>query len=81
MKLRLLARKGKFAGKRKIKFAVINVERAGKFPCNFVCMLPSKISTSAYRSSPFFRIFGKGSRELAKALLTEALKEPARLRD
>jgi hypothetical protein len=77
MHLKLRATKHKFHSKWEIHFAVVDLDKSGHYPENFVCGLPSlKESllkkTAAY---PFLQFFGKTSSEVAKALLTDALTE------
>ncbi len=59
---------------RQLRFAIVNLEKPGNYPSNFVCMLPLHI----YRSigdSLFARTFGGQCSDLAKELLTDALKK------
>lgn len=62
------------SGKR-IRFAVVDSERASKYPSNFVCMLPLRVSTDGKAPSVFVKLFGEKSLETAKKLLHEALKK------
>ena len=57
-----------------IRFAVIDLDRSKKYPENFVCMLPQKPRANGKPSNIFSEVFGKDSVELAKRLLTKALK-------
>ena len=57
-----------------IRFAVVDLDRSRKYPENFVCIWPQQISSIVGQSSVFNKVFGANSLELAKRLLTEALK-------
>jgi hypothetical protein len=62
---------------RKFCFAVLDLDQAPDYPANFVCLLPTTVSNEGKVDNAFFRIYGKGSLEQAKLLLTEALKNEA----
>jgi hypothetical protein len=57
-----------------IRFAVIDLDRSKKYPENFVCVLPQQLSSIVGQSSVFANLFGGKSLELAKKLLSDALK-------
>ena len=57
-----------------IRFAVIDLDRSKKYPENFVCVLPQQLSSIVGQSSVFASVFGGTSLEVAKKLLSEALK-------
>ena len=59
-------------GKR-FRFAIVNLDKEGGYPTNFVCMLPIHISPGG-KPSNFAQIFGDKSLALAKRLLKEGLK-------
>ena len=59
---------------RLFRFAIVNLEKEGGYPANFVCMLPIHISP-AEKPSNFAQIFGDESLRLAKRLLTGAFKK------
>jgi len=61
-------------GKR-IRFAVVDLERASDYPANFVCMLPLRVSADGKAPSVFVKMFGEKSLELAKKLLNGALRK------
>jgi hypothetical protein len=56
------------------RFAVVDLDKAKRYPLNFVCMLPTKINADAKSQSVFLQVFGDRSMEQARALLTEALQ-------
>jgi hypothetical protein len=58
---------------RRFRFAVVDLDKSGSFPSNFVCMLPAQVSGGGGLHSIFLQVFGDESLEQAKALLTEAL--------
>ncbi len=60
-------------GKR-LRFAVVNLDREGGYPLNFVCLLPVRFG-SVGKLSAFVRLFGDESLALAKRLLTGALRK------
>jgi hypothetical protein len=51
----------------------LDLDKAPKFPANYVCVLPSPKNWTS--STPFVKIFGENSAKTATGLLTEALKE------
>jgi hypothetical protein len=57
-----------------IRFAVIDLAKSKKYPANFICVLPQQPSANGKPSNVFSKVFGKDSVELAKRLLTKALK-------
>jgi hypothetical protein len=58
----------------RIYFVVVNLDKAKKYPANFVCVLP-KLKSSIVRPSTVFSIvFGEDSLRLAKQLLKKALR-------
>ena len=57
-----------------IRFAVIDLDKSKKYPANYVCMLPMQPSINGKVKNIFSELFGKDSLELAKTLLTKALK-------
>ena len=56
------------------RFAVVDLDKAKRYPLNFVCMLPTKIDADGKSQSVFLQIFGDKSVEQARALLTGALE-------
>jgi len=58
----------------RIRFVVVDLDKSRNYPANFVCMLPQKPDASSKPSNVFSRVFGNDSLELAKQLLTKALK-------
>ena len=57
-----------------IRFAVIDLEKSKKYPANYVCMLPQQPRADGKAHNVFSDLFGGESLELAKRLLTKALK-------
>ncbi len=61
------------AGKR-YRFVIIDLEKKGDYPSNFVCNLPVRISSKG-KLSAFVNFFGEESHALAKRLLTGTLRK------
>jgi len=59
---------------RYIRFAVIDLDKSKNYPANYVCMLPLQPRANGKGHNVFSELFGNDSLELAKRLLTEALK-------
>ncbi len=59
---------------RRFRFAIVNLDKEGGYPANFVCMLPIHLAT-AEKPNYFAQIFGDKSLKLAKILLTGAYKK------
>jgi len=59
----------------RIYFVIVNIEKAKKYPANFVCVLPKAKSSIVKPSTEFSRVFGEDSLRLAKQLLNKALKD------
>jgi hypothetical protein len=57
-----------------IRLAVLDLDRSKNYPANFVCLLPMNLRANSKADNTFSKIFGSGSLELAKQLLTKALK-------
>jgi len=57
-----------------IRFAVIDLDRSKKYTANYVCMLPQQPRANGKSHNVFSKLFGKDSLELAKRLLTRALR-------
>ena len=60
--------------KTKHLFAVIDLDRAKKYPQNFVSVLPKNINTTEKPANIFEGLFGNESKKIAKRLLEKALK-------
>lgn len=58
----------------RIYFVVVNLDKAKKYPANFVCVLPKLKSSIVRQSTVFSRVFGEDSLRLAKQLLKKALR-------
>lgn len=59
---------------RYIRLAVIDLDKSKKYPANYVCMLPQQPRANGKAHNVFSKLFGNDSLELAKRLLTKALK-------
>ncbi|TRO52675.1 hypothetical protein E2P61_03200 [Candidatus Bathyarchaeota archaeon] len=59
---------------RYIRFAVVDLDKSKKYPANYVCMLPLQPRANGKVNNVFSELFGDESLELAKRLLTKALK-------
>ena len=57
-----------------IKFAVIDLGKSQKYPLNFVCLLPRHIDLKTKTPREFSKRFGSESLNVAKELLSNALK-------
>ena len=57
-----------------LRFAVVDLNKSEDYPSNFVSMLPMRIDSDGKLPSTFTKFFGKRSLEIARGLLTEALK-------
>jgi hypothetical protein len=60
------------SGKR-FRFAVVDLDKSGDYPVNFVCLLPMHPNSKAKDLSVFVGIFGVKSIAVARELLLEAL--------
>ena len=56
-------------------FAVVDLDKAAKYPLNFVCLLPKKLAKEGKPSSKFLEIYGKESSQIAIKLLTNLLRK------
>jgi len=59
---------------RHIRFAVVDLDKSKKYPANYICLLPMDPRANSKSNSIFLKLFGSESPELAKRLLTKALK-------
>jgi hypothetical protein len=79
MKPKLYTFKGeeleRYNSRNRIYFVVVNLDKARKYPANFVCVLPKHRSSIAKQSTQFSRVFGKDSLRLARQLLTKAYED------
>ena len=55
-------------------FAVVDLDKAGSYPLNFVCLLPKNLEREFKPSNKFLKIYGKESSLIAIELLTNALR-------
>jgi hypothetical protein len=78
MKLRLHVSKNDnlidYSQERHIRFAVVDLDKSKEYPENFVCMLPLNLRANGKTRKKFSKLFGDESLDLAKTLLTKALK-------
>jgi hypothetical protein len=78
MKLRLYISKKDdmkdYSQGRYIRFAVIDLDKSRSYPANYVCMLPQQPRANGKSHNVFSNLFGNDSLELAKRLLSKALK-------
>jgi hypothetical protein len=63
-----------YSQRRYIRFTVIDLDKSKKYPANYVCMLPLEPRANGKAHNIFSELFGNDSLELAKRLLTKALK-------
>jgi hypothetical protein len=56
-----------------IRFAVIDKDKAIKYPANFLCLLPKQINPKLKQKYKFIELFGSESSQLAFDLLNRAL--------
>ncbi len=63
-----------YSDRKNIHFTVIDSDTRKKYPSNFICVLPQRISIKAGQTSVFAKTFGDKRLEIAKKLLTQALK-------
>lgn len=62
-----------YANGRHIGFAVVDLDKSGEYPANYLCILPRIINPKVSQQSKFSKLFGEKSKEIAKNLLTQAL--------
>jgi hypothetical protein len=55
-----------------VQLVVVDLDKSGQYPLNFVCVLPRYFRLLEKRSSQFAKTFGPKSLTLAKRLLVEA---------
>ena len=63
-----------YSSVKRLRFAIVDLDKSKNFPVNFVCMLPAQISSHGKMTSAFMRVFGDKSLEMARELLTGALE-------
>jgi hypothetical protein len=63
-----------YSGAKHLRFAVVDLDRAKEYPLNFVCTLPLRISPNGKRLTAFEKFFEDKSFDMAKKLLTDALR-------
>jgi hypothetical protein len=62
-----------FNSRNRIYFVVVNLDKAKKYPANFVCVLPKLKKSMVKLKTEFSKVFGNDSLRLAKKLLSDAL--------
>lgn len=60
---------------RRFRFAIVDSDKPGGYPRNFICLLPSRVTEVGKSNSVFLTIYGNKAVEQARRLLTEALKK------
>ena len=63
-----------YLGKKRIRFAVVDLDRSNEYPVNFVCILPKQIKENGGYQTKFESKFGDESLDLAKRLLKHSLR-------
>jgi hypothetical protein len=58
-----------------LRFAVVDLNKSKNYPENFVSILPMRIDSDGKIPSAFTKFFGNKSLEIARGLLTTALKK------
>ena len=57
----------------KIRFAVLDKDKASSYPENFICLLPKQINPKLKQKHRFIELFGNESPKIAQDLLNKAL--------
>ncbi len=57
-----------------VVLTVVDLDKAGGYPLNFVCILPKKLESEGKPSNRFLEIYGEESSQIAIELLTNALR-------
>ena len=60
---------------RRFRFAIVDSDKPGGYPRNFICLLPCRVTEVGKSNSVSLNIFGNKGVEQARRLLTEALKK------
>ena len=60
---------------RRFRFAIVDSDKPGGYPGNFVCLLPSRVTEVGKSNSVFLTIYGNKGIEQARRLLSAALKK------
>ncbi len=61
------------AGRRSVRFAVVDGDKTSIYPANFLCILPQHMNIVNEDTSIFTKMFKESRIDLAKRLLIEAL--------
>ena len=56
-----------------IRFAVVDKDKATRYPANFLCLLPRQVNPRLKQKYKFIEFFGSESPQLAQDLLNRAL--------
>jgi hypothetical protein len=62
-----------YSSSKRFRFAVVDLDKSGYYPANFVCLLPMHPYSKTKDLSVFVGIFGARSLDVARELLLEAL--------
>jgi hypothetical protein len=78
LKFRLLVLKHEnyddYSGTKRLRFTVVDLDKDKNYPLNLVCLLPARVNSMDQSSNTFVGIFGEKTVEVAKELMTNALK-------
>ena len=64
-----------YSGGKRYRFAVVDLDKGEDYPMNFVCILPSQLGSTDNKKTKFSKVFGDQSLDVARKLLTNALKK------
>jgi hypothetical protein len=62
-----------YSSSKRFRFAVVDLDKSGYYPANFVCLLPMHPYSKTKDLSVFVGIFGARSLDVARELLLETL--------
>jgi len=60
---------------RRFRFAIVDSDKPGGYPRNFICLLPYRVTEVGKSNSVFLKIYGNKGVEQAKQLLTASLRK------
>lgn len=66
--------RSEYSVKTDVQVVVVDRDKTGGYPLNFVCILPQTAISRGKTSNVFSKVFGQNSLEVAKKLLHRALK-------
>jgi hypothetical protein len=67
--------RSEYSLKTEVQVVVVDKDKSGHYPLNFVCILPQTATSLGKTSNIFSKVFGASSLEVAKKLLHRALKK------